>query len=189
MTGGAWGGNYQARPDLTRAQKANWLRLIRSENVGPITFRDLLNFCGSAEAAIERLPELMAKSRGKRRINLADPADIDREMDTLEARGWRLIARGENAYPSALQHIAGAPPLISVAGDVAALMKPCVAIVGSRNASANGQKITNMLGRDLVDAGYAITSGFARGIDTAAHRAALKPGGTVAVFAGGLDVI
>ncbi|MEO0635772.1 MAG: DNA-processing protein DprA [Pseudomonadota bacterium] len=182
------GSTAHALPDLTYEQKLAWLQLIRSDGVGPITFRDLLNFCGSAEAAVDRLPEIAAKTPGKK-YRVHRRIDAEREMDGLAKRGWRLIARCEADYPQALSHVPTAPPLIAVAGNVDALRRPAVAIVGSRNASANGVRLAGMLAAEISQAGLTVVSGFARGIDTAAHKSALIPGGTVGVFAGGLDII
>ncbi|MEO0497207.1 MAG: DNA-processing protein DprA [Pseudomonadota bacterium] len=175
-------------PDLTYEQKLAWLQLIRSAGVGPITFRDLLNFCGSAENAVDRLPELAAKTPGKK-IRIHRRVDAEREMDGLMKRGWRLVARCESDYPQALSHVPTAPPLIAVAGDVEALRRPAISIVGSRNTSANGLRLAGMIATEISQAGMTVVSGFARGIDTAAHKGALVPGGTVGVFAGGLDII
>jgi DNA processing protein len=181
-------GSSPGLPDLSYEQKLAWLQLIRSDGVGPITFRDLLNFCGSAEAAVDSLPEIAAKTPGKK-IRIHRRAEAEREMEALAKRGWRLVARCEADYPQALSHVPTAPPLIAVAGDVEALRRPAIAIVGSRNASANGARLAGMLATEISQAGLTVASGFARGIDTAAHKGALVPGGTVGVFAGGLDII
>ncbi|MEM1365232.1 MAG: DNA-processing protein DprA [Pseudomonadota bacterium] len=182
------GRTHNGLPDLSYEQKLAWLQLIRSDGVGPITFRDLLNFCGSAEAAVDRLPEIAAKTPGKK-IRVHRRGDAEKEMDGLSKRGWRLIARCEADYPQALSHVPTAPPLLAVAGDVEALRRPSIALVGSRNASANGIRLAGMLAAEISQAGLSVISGFARGIDTAAHKGALVPGGTVGVFAGGLDII
>ncbi|MBN9011247.1 MAG: DNA-protecting protein DprA, partial [Rhizobiales bacterium] len=169
---------------LSDGQRLAWLRLIRSENVGPATFRELINHFGSASAALEAVPELA--KRGGRRIRIAPAADAERELRAATAMGASLVALGEPDYPPWLRHIDGAPPLIAVRGDPAILIRPMVGIVGSRNASVAGRKYAMQLAASLGGHGYAIASGLARGIDAAAHEAALASG-TVAVFAGGLD--
>jgi DNA processing protein len=169
---------------LTDDERVSWLRLIRSENVGPVTFRELLRHFGTASAAIEGLPELAARSG--RKVRIASREDAEREMAQLANLGGQFVAISEPDYPAWLKAIDAAPPLISIRGDVAALGRPMIAIVGARNASVVGCRMAQKLARDLGDAGFVIVSGLARGIDAAAHDAALD-GGTVAVFAGGLD--
>ena len=171
-------------PGLTREQRLAWLRLIRSENIGPVTFRELINHFGGAAAAIAAAPKLA--ERGGRRIRIASEADAERELAAVEDDGARLIALGEADYPPTLRDIESAPPLIAVKGDPASLTRPTVAIVGSRNASIAGRKFAMQIARGVGEAGFTIASGLARGIDAAAHEAALACG-TVAVFAGGLD--
>jgi DNA processing protein len=171
---------------LTDKQRIAWLRLIRSDNVGPSTFRDLINHFGSAEAALAALPELSRRGGAARAIRIASVEDAERELEAAERLGARLIGIGEADYPPALRQIDGAPPLLAIKGDCATALKPSVGIVGSRNASISGAKFAAMIARDCGRAGYSITSGLARGIDTAAHRSSLETG-TIAVLAGGLD--
>ncbi|GAU85220.1 rossmann fold nucleotide-binding protein Smf possibly [Bosea sp. BIWAKO-01] len=171
---------------LTDRQRLDWLRLIRSESIGPRTFRALMNRYGGAAAALDALPEL-ARSTG-RSIKICSTAEAEREIEALRRRGGRLIALGEPDYPRPLQAIDSAPPLLLVLGRGEVLLRPCVALVGSRNASAAGLKFTARLAQDLGEAGFVVVSGLARGIDTAAHGASLGTG-TVAVLAGGLDEI
>ncbi|WJR67288.1 DNA-processing protein DprA [Neorhizobium sp. CSC1952] len=171
---------------LTERQRIAWLRLIRSDNVGPATFRDLINHCGSAENALAMLPELSARGGATRAIRIATVQEAERELEAARRHGARFIGIGEPDYPPALRQIEGAPPLLAVKGDLAAATRPSVGIVGSRNASIAGAKFAAMIARDCGRAGYTITSGLARGIDTAAHRASLETG-TIAVLAGGLD--
>ncbi|MBS0245894.1 MAG: DNA-protecting protein DprA [Proteobacteria bacterium] len=168
---------------LTDAQRLDWLRLIRSDHVGPRTFRELINTYGGAKDALAALPAL-ARRGGAARTRICTLEEAEAELKTARARGVELIALGEPDYPPRLKTIDDAPPLIAVRGDVAALSRPLIAIVGSRNASAVGLKFAATLARDLGDAGYGIVSGLARGIDAAAHRASLVSG-TVAVLAGG----
>lgn len=171
---------------LTDSQRLDWLRLIRTESIGPRTFRALINRFGGAAAALVALPDL-ARQAG-RQINLCTKAEAERECAGLDRLGGRFIAMGEDAYPRPLQAIDSAPPLLAVIGAAEVLLRPCVAMVGSRNASAAGMKFTGRLARDLGEAGFIVVSGLARGIDTAAHEASLESG-TVAVLAGGLEQI
>jgi DNA processing protein len=173
-------------PALDDRQRLEWLRLIRSESIGPRTFRALLNRFGGAAAALDALPEL-ARQAGKT-LKICPLVEAEREFEMLLRRGARLIALGEASYPLPLQAIDSAPPLLAVEGDPAVLNRPCIAMVGSRNASAAGLKLTAVLAREFGEAGFVIVSGLARGIDTAAHEASLE-NGTVAVLAGGLDEI
>ena len=171
---------------LTERQRIAWLRLIRSDNVGPATFRDLINHCGSAENALAMLPELSRRGGASRTIRIATVQEAERELEAADRNGARFIGIGEPDYPPALRQIDGAPPLLAAKGDLVAATRPSIGIVGSRNASISGAKFAAMIARDGGRAGYTITSGLARGIDTAAHRASLDTG-TIAVLAGGLD--
>lgn len=171
---------------LTEKQRIAWLRLIRSDNVGPATFRDLINHCGSAENALAMLPELSARGGATRAIRVAGIEQAERELEAAHRHGARFVGIGEPDYPPALRQIDGAPPLLAIKGNLAAATRPSLGIVGSRNASIAGAKFAAMIARDCGRAGYVITSGLARGIDTAAHRASLETG-TIAVLAGGLD--
>ena len=171
---------------LTDRQRIAWLRLIRSDNVGPATFRDLINHFGSAEAALSALPELSNRGGAARAIRIASVDDAEREIDAARRFGARFVGIGEPDYPPALRQTEGAPPLLAAKGEPSAGTLPSVGIVGSRNASISGAKFAAMIARDAGRAGYAVTSGLARGIDTAAHRASLETG-TIAVLAGGLD--
>ncbi|WP_299393141.1 DNA-processing protein DprA [Pelagibius sp.] len=165
-----------------------WLRLIRSENVGPVVFRQLLDRFGSPAAALSALPEVAARAGGKRRIRICSQADAEAEMAATRRAGARLLAWCEPAYPAPLRELEDAPPLLIVLGDPAALSAPAVGIVGARNASANGRRFAQGLAAEIAEAGYAVVSGMARGIDTAAHLGAL-PRPSVAVLAGGVDVV
>lgn len=173
---------------LNDEQRLNWLRLIRSENVGPATFRDLINHFRSAGAALEALPELMAKNNSGRRIKIASREIAEREMDAAQKCGARFIGMGEPEYPSILRNIDYPPPLLCVRGNTEIFERTSLAIVGSRNASISGTKLTTRFASELGQAGIAIVSGLARGIDTSAHRNSLISG-TIAVFAGGIDKI
>jgi DNA processing protein len=172
---------------LTDEQRLDWLRLIRSENVGPRTFRALVNQYGGAAAALEALPDL-ARRGGRPALRIATRAQAEAEFAAASRLGVRFVAMGEPEYPKALQAVDTAPPLIGIRGRVEALAKPAVAVVGSRNASAAGLTFAERLSRQLGEAGFLVVSGLARGIDTRAHRAALSTG-TAAVLAGGQDRI
>ncbi|SES10334.1 DNA-processing protein DprA [Rhizobium sp. NFR03] len=171
---------------LTDRQRLAWLRLIRSDNVGPVTFRDLINHVGSAETALEMLPELSRRGGSSRAIRIATVAEAERELTMAARCGARFVGIGEPDYPAALRQIDGAPPLLAVKGRASTGTVPALGIVGARNASISGAKFAAMIARDVGRAGYTIISGLARGIDTAAHRASLDTG-TIAVLAGGID--
>jgi DNA processing protein len=173
---------------LTDEQRIDWLRLIRSENVGPRTFRALLNHFGGARAAIEALPGLARRGGGGGAPKIYSRTEAEREIESARKLGVVYAAVGEANYPTRLQMIDDAPPLITIRGHAGVLSMPMVAIVGSRNASAAGVKITQRLTQGLCENGFAIVSGLARGIDAAAHRASLATG-TIAVLAGGQDKI
>ena len=170
---------------LTDEQRLDWLRLIRSERIGPRTFRALVNQFGGARAALDALPDL-SRHAGRPRLRITSQAEAAREMEAAQRLGSRFVAQGEPDYPRPLLAIDTAPPLIAIRGESGVLARPFVAIVGSRNASAAGGAFTERLASDLGRAGYVIVSGLARGIDARAHRAALATG-TVAVLAGGHD--
>ena len=173
--------------DLDAEERRDWLRLIRSENIGPITFSQLIAHFGSAAGAIEGVPEIAR--RGGRSLKLIAVEDAERELVAADEIGARFIATAEPDYPGALAAIEDAPPLLCVMGNSQTLAKKTsVAIVGSRNASVAGRKFAMTLAHGVGEAGYAIVSGLARGIDTAAHEGSLDTG-TIAVLAGGLDHI
>ena len=170
---------------LTDAQRVDWLRLIRSENVGPVTFRQLINRFGTAGAALDALPDL-ARRGGRRTLRVAAEADVAREMETARRHGARFVALGEPDYPLPLAAADAPPPLLALRGRADVLTRRTVGLVGSRNASLSGSRMTERLCEGLGRVGYAVASGLARGIDAAAHRASLRTG-TVACMAGGLD--
>lgn len=167
---------------LSDRQRFDWLRLIRTEGVGPRTFRSLLNRFGGAGHALDALPSL-ARAAGKP-VRLPEAGELERELALMERLGCRFVALGEPSYPSALANTHMAPPLLAVRGRTEVLQRPMVSVVGSRNASGLGVKFAQKLAADLAEAGFVVVSGLARGIDVAAHRASLA-GGTVAVLAGG----
>jgi DNA processing protein len=171
---------------LDDAQRLACLRLIRSENVGPVTFRELINHFGGAEAALEALPELSRRGGRGRPIRVCSRAQAEAEMAAAAAFSARPLFTIEPGYPVPLAHLPAPPPMIYVRGREELLARDAVAIVGARNGSAAGISMTRQLARTLGAAGYVVVSGLARGIDGAAHEAALATG-TVAVLAGGID--
>lgn len=173
---------------LTDAQRIDWLRLIRSDNVGPRTFRSLVNHYGSARAALDHLPELARRGGAARPGRICTYDEAASEIARSERMRVSLLAPGEDGYPPRLALIDDAPPLLGVRGAREVQMRPMIGIVGSRNASGAGLKFAQTLASDLADAGFAIASGLARGIDQAAHRVTVASG-TVAVLAGGHDKI
>jgi len=173
---------------LEPKEKLAWLRLIRTDNVGPVTFNRLMERYGTAEKALAALPEL-AKRGGRMEGLKPFPADAaEKEIDKVYKLGAKIICRAEDDYPALLRQVEDAPPVITLLGNAKLLSKPALGVVGARNASLTGRKIAEDFSRKTGAAGYIITSGLARGIDTAAHMATLNSG-TIAVVAGGIDVI
>lgn len=173
---------------LTDNQRLHWLQLIRSENVGAVTFMNLIEHFGSAEQALYALPELSAKGGAGKPIRIANKQDAERELEQTANIGAKLVCVGEPDYPPYLRTTENPPPIVTIKGSCDVFLKSSVGIVGSRNASASGKKITSLFARQLGDTGFAIISGLARGIDASAHNASLSTG-TVAVLAGGIDYI
>ncbi len=169
--------------------RLDWLRLSRAEGIGALTFHRMLSFYGTARAALDALPELARKRGRKTAPRMPAPGVLEREISALEKLGGRMICACEPTYPLSLAAIDDAPPVLSVLGDPALFSRPCLGIVGARNASLNGRRFAAKLATDLGESGgQVIVSGLARGIDTAAHQGALKQG-TIAVVAGGIDHI
>ena len=165
-------GGLEEPRTLSESERLDWLRLIRSENVGPITFFELLRHFGSASAALAAIPELSRRGGRSRALRVAPRASVGQEMEQIEAAGARLVAHGEADYPPALAHIADAPPILVVMGHGHLLRRPTIAIVGARNASANGVRFARELAAALGRENLVIASGLARGIDSAAHQGA-----------------
>ena len=163
------------------------LRLLRSENIGPITYHQLIARYGTAHAALDALPSL-ARRGGRSTLRIASYREAQEELKALKRTGARLIAHGEPEYPDSLATMPDAPPLISSIGNAELLRRPCVAMVGARNASGAGVRFARTLAAELGEAGFTVVSGLARGIDTAAHTGALEFA-TIAVLAGGIDSI
>ncbi len=172
-------------PPLSEAERFARLRLARTDRVGPVTFRQLLDRFGTAERALEALPDMVRRAGG--RGDVSPPMeDIQRECAAGERIGAVLIVLGDAAYPEPLAASDPPPPVLWALGDTGLMSRPCVAVVGARIASAGGQRIARGLAQQLGEAGHVIVSGMARGIDGAAHAGAL-PTGTVAVLGGGVD--
>ncbi|MEY1554756.1 DNA-processing protein DprA [Yoonia sp. R2331] len=163
------------------------LRLLRSRRVGPATFRRLIAEHGTARAALAALPEV-AKAAGVTNYRVCPTGVVTAELNAGRAAGARLIHDTDPAYPPALRQIDDRPPLLWCLGDLSLMTRPMVALVGARNASSLGTRMTKQLAGELAEAGFVVVSGLARGVDAAAHTAALT-GGTIAVQAGGVDVI
>ncbi|WP_334161310.1 DNA-processing protein DprA [Phenylobacterium sp.] len=172
--------------ELSDAERRDWLRLARTENVGPVTFDQLIQRYGEADAALAALPELARRGGRTGGLKIASVADAEKELADGERLGARLIASCEPDFPQALAALDPPPPLIWTRGRVELLHRPSVAIVGARVASAAGQRFARGLAAELGQAGLVVVSGMARGIDGAAHEAALATG-TVAVLGGGVD--
>jgi DNA processing protein len=161
--------------ELDPAERLARLKLARSARIGPVTFHEALQHFGSARAA------------GARLAAVADAA-IAREEEALAKAGGRFLVIGDPAYPPALAALPDAPPVLSAIGDLGLLARPALAVVGAREASAAGCRLAGELAGALGAAGFVVASGLARGIDAAAHQAALASG-TVAVLAGGIDQV
>ncbi|AAV96313.1 DNA-processing protein DprA [Ruegeria pomeroyi] len=174
-------------PPTTEEDRFSWLRLLRSRRVGPTTFRRLMHEHGTAQNALAALPEV-ARAAGVEGYEICPPGVVEAELKAAKAAKARLLCLGDADYPSHLAGISDAPPLLWLLGDPALLRRPMIALVGARNASSLGTRMARALAQDLGTAGFVVVSGLARGIDTAAHLAAL-PSGTIAVMAGGVDTV
>jgi len=174
---------------LSDIEKRDWLRLIRSEHLGPVTFHNILRYYGSAAKAIDALPEMAKRAGAKRAIRLAPPGAIEAELKALRKCGAELLAWGEPGYPLRLMQLDDAPPLLCAMGMPDPQDRPGIAIVGARNASAIGQRFTRDIAAELCRHGFAVISGLARGIDRAAHEGALAADGHTMAFIGtGIDI-
>ncbi len=173
---------------MTPGEKLDRLRLARTEGIGPIAWQRLIGRFGSAAAAIAALPGL-ARAGGRAQPPAVPPrARAEAELEKLEKLGGRMLVLGGPGYPPLLAHLADPPPALAVLGDAEVLHTAAVAIVGGRNASANGQRIAEELASELAASGLPVVSGMARGVDAAAHTGALAAGRTIAAVAGGLDM-
>lgn len=173
---------------LDDAGRLACLRLIRSENVGKVTFRELINHFGGAGAALAALPEISRRTGRGRTIAICPRDKAEAELTAAAKLGAQPLFTIEPGYPSALAQLAVPPPLLYVKGRLELLQRPSVALVGSRNGSAAGVSLTRLFATRLGEAGYVVASGLARGIDSAAHEASLATG-TIGVLAGGIDIV
>ncbi|MXO64765.1 DNA-processing protein DprA [Altericroceibacterium endophyticum] len=160
------------------------IRLLRSPNIGPVSYQKLLGRFGTAHAAIEALPDLAR--RGGKPYRAASVARIEQEVQAAKRAGARYLFHDAPDYPELLAQIEGAPPILLYRGDMALAAKPCVAVVGARNASAAAIKLAREFAHSISDAGHVVVSGLARGIDGAAHQGALPA--TIGVIASGIDI-
>ncbi|MEX0308715.1 MAG: DNA-processing protein DprA, partial [Tateyamaria sp.] len=174
-------------PPTSEDDQFTRLRLLRSRRVGISTYKRLLIEHGTAQNALAALPEV-ARAAGVENYAICPEGVVQAELKAGRATGARLVAQGHPLYPATLNDLDDAPPFLWVLGDPSHLQKPMIALVGARNASSLGTRMARALARDLGAAGYTIVSGLARGVDAAAHLAALDTG-TVAVQAGGVDTI
>ena len=171
---------------MSEGERFDRLRLIRSPRIGPVSYRQLLARFGSAGEALRAIP--MLAQRGGGRASVPDTGAVEREIAASRALGARYLLMGDADYPVLLDQMEGAPPALIVKGDVALTSRPCVAIVGARNASAAACRFARTLAQDLGQREAAVVSGLARGIDTEAHRGSVASG-TVAIIACGIDVV
>ena len=177
---------------MDQEEQLNRLRLIRSENVGAITFRILLERFKTAESALRALPEYAARGGSNKRLRICSRADAEKEIEDTIRAGAELLFLGQTEYPDVLAGINDAPPVLSVLGNKTLLKKPHIALVGTRNASINGKNIARHIAADLVRSGYSVVSGMALGIDAASHEGALyaanENASTTAVLGTGINV-
>lgn len=172
-------------PALTQEEAFARIRLLRSANIGPVSYAQLLRRFGSAQAAVDALPDLAA--RGARRNYKPAPREkIEREVQAARAARARYLFHDQPGYPAMLAALEAAPPIVTVRGDIALASKPCVAMVGARNASAAAVKLARDFGRELAAAGFVVVSGLAKGIDAASHEGAFPH--TIGVIASGIDI-
>ena len=174
-------------PPTTEDDQFAWLRLLRSRRVGVSTFHRLMAEHGTAQNALAALPEV-ARQAGLDTYEICPAGVIKAELKAAKAAHARLLCLGDADYPVLLSTLSDAPPMLWAVGDVSLLNRPLISIVGARNASSLGTRMARALSADLGEKGYVIVSGLARGVDTAAHLATLKTG-TIAVMAGGVDII
>ncbi len=179
--------NHPPLPPTTEEDRFSWLRLLRSRKVGPATFRRLLREHGSAQNALAALPE-MARAAGIEGYEICPPGVIEAELKAAKAAKARLLCLGSADFPAALHDLTDAPPMLWAIGDTSVLQRKAIALVGARNCSSLGARMARGLAKELGGQGFVIVSGLARGIDTSAHLASVETG-TIAVMAGGVDVI
>lgn len=178
---------------LSSKEKYSWVKLALSENIGPITFKDLLRYFKTADAALEQIP-LFSKRGGRTRpITIASDNLVEKQFKEAEKLGISILASCENDFPFLLRQIDDCPPILFTLGHKNLLSHKSISIVGSRNCSINGQNLTRRVAFDLSSNDYVVVSGMAKGIDTAAHEGALgntnTKGGTVAILGTGVESI
>lgn len=162
------------------------IRLLRSPNIGPVSYSQLLRRYGNAQAALEALPEVAA--RGGKPYRPAAEDRVAAEVAATKRAGARYLFHDSPDYPATLAQSESAPPILTIRGDATFAVRPCVSIVGARNASAAAVKLSRQFAIALAEAGLTVVSGLARGIDGAAHRGALSGGGTIGVIASGINI-
>ncbi|WP_415220312.1 DNA-processing protein DprA [Pseudophaeobacter arcticus] len=187
MTEEAHSSTHPPLPPTTEDSWFSRLRLLRSRRVGPVSFHRLIAEHGSAQNALDALPK-MARAAGMSGYEICPASAVTAEVKAAKAAKARLLCFDAPLYPPALAQLSSAPPLLWAIGDIQLLTRPMIALVGARNASSLGTRMARSLARDLGAAGFTVVSGLARGVDTAAHLASLETG-TIAVLAGGCDVI
>lgn len=173
---------------LTEAERLDWLRLARTQNVGPVTFAALIRRFGSAGAALDALPEVAHRSARGKAVIIPDTSSVEQELEAATRYGAQIVASCETGFPALLHALDPPPPVLTLLGNPALAAEPACAIVGARNASAAGRKIAREMAAALGKAGFVIVSGLALGIDGEAHAASLSTG-TIAVLGGGIDHI
>ncbi|MEM9740557.1 MAG: DNA-processing protein DprA [Pseudomonadota bacterium] len=173
-------------PPHSDEERRDWLRLARTPNVGPVTFFELLTRYKTPAKALDALPELARKAGRKRPLRAPDIADIEAEMEATRRYGAQIVTAADEGFPPLLKALAPPPPVLTALGRLDLAGKPTIGIVGARNASAAGRKISRDMAIRLSQAGYVTVSGLARGVDGEAHAASLE-GGTIAVLGGGVD--
>jgi DNA processing protein len=173
-----------SQPVLSQQEAFARIRLLRSPNIGPVSYRQLIARFGSAAAALDALPDLA--SRGGRAYRPASAESIEREVLAVRAAGARYLFHDQPDYPALLSELDSAPPILTCRGDLALAARPCVALVGARNASAAAVKLARDFAAALAEEGFTVVSGLARGIDGAAHEGAFPA--TIGVIASGIDM-
>jgi DNA processing protein len=180
--------NKFAIKNLSEKERFDWIRLSRSQNIGPSTFFNLLKIFGTPAKALDNVEDYSLKGGAKRPISLYDQNQVLKELDSCKKFGAQIIAFSENSYPHRLREISDPPPVLTVKGHLPFLQKNIISIVGPRNASINGCKFARMIANDLGKNNFVVASGLARGVDTASHQGSID-NGTIAVIAGGIDHI
>lgn len=173
-----------SQPMLSQPEAFARIRLLRSPNIGPVSYRQLLARFGTASAALDALPDLA--SREGRAYRPASADSIEREVLALRRAGARYLFHDQPDYPALLGELDSAPPIVTCRGRLSLASEPCVALVGARNASAAAVKLARDFAAALAEAGFTVVSGLARGIDGAAHEGAFPQ--TIGVIASGIDI-